>query len=163
MFFKKEIMEEITDKQGAFGTSSWKEFCASISFDDTCRGIVRSVSGEIRRFERRGVADLFSLITDEPGFLRGASVADKVIGRGAALLLVKGGARRVYARVISYGALGVLRQAGIEVSFGEEVANIINRTGTDICPVEKLTACTESPDEAYELIKEFLKGKKVKG
>ena len=163
MFFKKEIMEEITDKQGAFGTSSWKEFGASVSFDDTCRGIVRSVSGEIRRFERRGVADLFSLLTDEPDFLRGASVADKVIGRGAALLLVKGGARRVYARVISSGALGVLRLAGIEVSFGEEVANIINRAGTDICPVEKLTAGTESPDEAYLMIKEFLKGKKVKG
>ena len=163
MFFKKEIMEEITGKQGISSSSSWEEFCASISFDGSCRGVARSVSGEIRTFERRGVADLFSLLTDEPDFLRGASVADKVIGRGAALLLVKGGARRVYARVISSGALGVLRRAGIEVSFGEEVANIINRAGTDICPVEKLTACTESPDEAYELIKEFLKGKKVKG
>ncbi len=121
-----------------------------------CRGIVRSVSGDIRRFERRGVADLFSLVTDEPEFLRGASVADKVIGRGAALLLVKGGARRVYAEVVSSGALGVLRRAGIEVSFGGEVANIINRAGTDICPVEKLTGGVESPDEAYLMIKEFL-------
>ena len=105
---------------------------------------------------RRGVADLFSLVTDEPDFLRGASVADRVIGRGAALLLVKGGAREVYARVISSGALEVLRSAGIETSFGEEVPNIINRTGTDICPVEKLTAYTSSPDEAYERIKQFL-------
>ena len=104
----------------------------------------------------RGVADLFSLVTDEPDFLRGASVADRVIGRGAALLLVKGGAREVYARVISSGALEVLRSAGIETSFGEEVPNIINRTGTDICPVEKLTANTSSSDEAYERIKQFL-------
>ena len=121
-----------------------------------CRGVARSVSGEIRRFERRGVADLFSLVTDEPDFLRGASVADKVIGRGAALLLVKGGARSVYAEVISCGALEVLERAGIEVSFGTQVPNIINRAGTDICPVEKLTAGTESPDEAYLMIKEFL-------
>ena len=83
-------------------------------------------------------------------------MADRVIGRGAALLLVKGGAREVYARVISSGALEVLRSAGIETSFGEEVPNIINRTGTDICPVEKLTADTLSPDEAYERIKQFL-------
>ena len=163
MFIKKRIMEEKNDKQGILSPSLGEGFGVGVHFSDTCRGIVRSVSGEIRRFERRGVADLFSLVTDEPDFLRGASVADKVIGRGAALLLVKGGVREVYARVISSGALGVLRRAGIEVSFGEEVANIINRTGTDICPVEKLTACTESPDEAYELIKGFLKGKKVKG
>ena len=156
-------MEEKTDKQGILSPSLGEGVGVGVRFDDTCRGIVRSVSGEIRRFERRGVADLFSLLTDEPDFLRGASVADKVIGRGAALLLVKGCVREVYARVISSSALGVLRRAGIEVSFGEEVANIINRAGTDICPVEKLTACTESPDEAYLMIKEFLKGKKEKG
>ena len=74
----------------------------------------------------------------------------------AALLLVKGGAREVYAQVISSGALEVLRSVGIETSFDKEVPNIINRTGTDICPVEKLTASTSSPDEAYERIKQFL-------
>ena len=128
----------------------------NVLVDESCRGVVRSVQGELRTFSRRGVADLFSLVADEPDFLRGASVADRVIGRGAALLLVKGGAREVYAQVISSGALEVLRSAGIETSFGEEVPNIINRTGTDICPVEKLTADTSSPDEAYERIKQFL-------
>lgn len=128
----------------------------NVLVDEGCRGVVRSVQGELRTFSRRGVADLFNLVADEPDFLRGASVADRVIGRGAALLLVKGGAREVYAQVISSGALEVLRCAGIETSFGKEVPNIINRTGTDICPVEKLTASTSSPDEAYERIKQFL-------
>lgn len=128
----------------------------NVLVDEGCRGVVRSVQGELRTFSRRGVADLFNLVADESDFLRGASVADRVIGRGAALLLVKGGAREVYAQVISSGALEVLRSAGIETSFGKEVPNIINRTGTDICPVEKLTASTSSPDEAYERIKQFL-------
>ena len=128
----------------------------NVLVDEGCRGVVRSVQGELRTFSRRGVADLFSLVADEPDFLRGASVADRVIGRGAALLLGKGGAREVYAQVISSGALEVLRSVGIETSFDKEVPNIINRTGTDICPVEKLTASTSSPDEAYERIKQFL-------
>lgn len=128
----------------------------NVLVDEGCCGVVRSVQGELRTFSRRGVADLFNLVADEPDFLRGASVADRVIGRGAALLLVKGGAREVYAQVISSGALEVLRSVGIETSFGKEVPNIINRTGTDICPVEKLTASTSSPDEAYERIKQFL-------
>ena len=154
-------MEEKTDKQGMLSPFIGEEFGVGVSFSDTCRGIVRSVSGEIRKFERRGVADLFALVTDASAFLRGASVADKIIGRGAALLLVKGGVSRVYAQVISSGALEVLRRAGMEVSFGEEVANIINRAGTDVCPVEKLTAGTDSPDEAYLMIKEFLKDKNL--
>ena len=123
--------------------------------------MARSREGELRLFERRGVADIFSLVTDEPQFLRGASVADKVIGRGAALLLVKGGAREVYAEVVSSCALEVLRRAGVTVSFGQEVPNIINHAGTDICPVEKLTAGTSSPDEAYGMIKGFLKDKNL--
>ena len=127
----------------------------------TCLGVARSLQGELKLFERRGVADLFSLVSDEPQFLREASVADKVIGRGAALLLVKGGAREVYAEVISSGALDVLSRAGVTVSFGKEVPNIINRTGTDVCPVENLTAGTSSPDEAYRLIKDFLKDKNL--
>lgn len=128
---------------------------------DCCRGVVRSAQGELRTFTHRGVADLFSLVTDEPDFLGGASVADKVIGRGAALLLVKGGAAEVYAQVISAGALEVLLHAGIEVEYGQLVDNIINRTGTDICPVEKLTADTTSPDEAYGKIKQFLENKNL--
>lgn len=124
--------------------------------DEGCRGIVRSAKGELRQFRRRGVADLFELVTAEPDFLRGASVADRVIGRGAALLLVKGGVSEVYARVISAGALAVLRSAGIETEYGELVPNIINRSGTGICPVEQLTADTSDPDEAYERIRKFL-------
>lgn len=144
------ITQKMTDKE-----------LINVLVDEGCRGVARSVKGELRTFSRRGVADLFALVTDAPDFLRGASVADKVIGRGAALLLVKGGAHDVYAEIISSGALQVLRQAGIEVSFGTEVPHIINRAGTDVCPVEKLTACTSSPDEAYGLIKGFIEGQKT--
>ena len=54
----------------------------------------------------------------------------------------------------------MLRQAGITVSYDTLQPNIINRTGTDICPVEKLTADTTNPDEAFRLIGNFLNGTK---
>lgn len=38
----------------------------------------------IRTFTQRGVADLYDLLTQEPDFLKGASIADKVVGKGAA-------------------------------------------------------------------------------
>ena len=83
-------------------------------------------------------------------------MADRVIGRGAALLMVKGGVREVFAYVISQPALDILREADIPTSFATLQPNIINRTGTDICPIEKLTVATTDPDEAYRLIGDFL-------
>ena len=122
------------------------------------RGVVRSASGRLREFRRQGVIDLFQLLSDEPAFLQGASMADRVVGRGAALLMVKGGVKEVFAFVLSQPALDVLRQAGIAVTYDTLQPNIINRTGTDICPVEKLTADTTNPDEAFRLIGNFLNG-----
>ena len=122
------------------------------------RGVVRSASGRLREFRRQGVIDLFQLLSDEPAFLQGASMADRVVGRGAALLMVKGGVKEVFAFVLSQPALDVLRQAGITISYDTLQPNIINRTGTDICPVEKLTADTTNPDEAFRLIGNFLNG-----
>lgn len=121
------------------------------------RGVVRAANGEIREFHRQGVIDLFTLLTKEPQMLLGAQIADRVIGRGAALLMVKGRVQDVFANVISKQALDILQQAGIPTTYSTLQPHIINRTGTDICPVEKLTASTDDPDEAYELIKEFLK------
>lgn len=54
----------------------------------------------IRTFTRRGVADLYDLLVQEPEFLHGAFVADKVIGKAAASLMVLGGVRQVYTRTI---------------------------------------------------------------
>ena len=36
--------------------------------------------GKIRTFTQRGVADLYDLLTQEPEFLKGALIADKVVG-----------------------------------------------------------------------------------
>lgn len=123
---------------------------------DGVLGVVRSANGTMREFRRRGVIDLFELLTTAPDFLRGGSIADKVIGRGAALLLVKGRIRSVYAQTISTGALDILQRAGIAVRFDTEVAYIKNRAGNGQCPVEQLTASTDNPQEAYNRIKLFL-------
>ncbi|MCQ2227114.1 MAG: DUF1893 domain-containing protein [Bacteroidales bacterium] len=120
------------------------------------RGAVCSADGHVRTFARKGVIDLFSLVDSEPDFLRGGRIADRVIGRGAALLLVKGGVTEVFAYVMSEPAHSVLEQAGIKTSYAVMQPNIINRTGTDICPVEKLTSQTSDPDEAFSLIRGFL-------
>ena len=60
----------------------------------------------IRTFTQRGVADLYDLLTQEPDFLKGASIADKVVGKGAAALMILGGIRELrYRGVNPFGQL----------------------------------------------------------
>lgn len=126
---------------------------------DGVRGVLRSKNNEVVEFNNPGVKDLFNLVSNRPKVLDGALVADRVIGRGAALLLAMGKVARVYAQLISQPAIQVLDEAGIKVEYDKVVPNIINRDGTDMCPVEKLTLNVDNPNVAFEKIKDFLNTK----
>lgn len=120
-----------------------------------CSVVIRS-QGQERCFWKRGVADLLSLLTDSPEVLLDASLADKVVGKGAAALMILGRVHEVYAHIISQPALSLLQQYGVTVSYGECVPNIINRAGTGLCPVESLCLSAESPEECLPLIQQFV-------
>lgn len=111
----------------------------------------------IGAFERRGVADLLDMLHNNPEFLRGASVADKVVGKAAAALLITGGVKAVYAEIISRDALELLRDAGIETSYGKEVRRIENRFRTGLCPLEKCCVKTMNAAECVSAVEEFMR------
>ena len=111
---------------------------------------------EIRTFTQRGVADLYYLLNHDTAFLKGASIADKVIGKAAAALMVLGGIKKVYTDVISSSALALLRDAKVEVTFGQMVPFIQNRDQTGWCPLEKKCSQKDSAEEILPLIKEFI-------
>lgn len=114
---------------------------------------------EIRTFTQRGVADLYELLNTNPSFLKKASVADKVIGKAAAALLILGGIKRLYTDVISTFALNLLSTSGIEVTYGKEVPFIENRTKTGWCPLETLCKECNDANDILLLIEEFIKKK----
>ena len=101
----------------------------------------------------RGVKPLLHLLEDEKGFLDGASVADKVIGKAAALLMVLGGIKEVHTNVISEPAVEVFEKHHIPYFYEEKVKRIINRKGDGLCPMETLCMDVEEPSEAFEKIK----------
>jgi hypothetical protein len=106
--------------------------------------------------QARGVKDLLHLLKDEPQILQEAFVADKVVGKGAAALMVLGKVSEVYAVLISRPALALLQRTDITVNYDTLVDNIINRAGTDICPVEKLCKDVDTADECLPLIENFI-------
>lgn len=104
----------------------------------------------------RGVMDLYRLLTQEPERLRDTFVADKVVGKGAAALMILGGVRELYADLISRPALGLLDSEGVEVSFADVVPNILNRTQTGFCPVETLCSECRTAAQCLPLIEKFI-------
>lgn len=117
---------------------------------------VMEKDGEIRTFHRRGVIDLYDLYETDRQYMQGASLADKVIGKGAAALIALGKMKHVFARVISTPALDVLRKVGIPTDFDQEVPHIINRQGDGYCPLELLCDKLETPEEMYPVIQKFV-------
>lgn len=113
--------------------------------------------GGVETFGGRGVSDLFRIVESHSGQLKGAIVADRIIGKGAAALMVLGGVRLAYADVVSRPALNMLQNNGVEAAYGEIVEHIINRQGDGICPVERLCAPCQSPKECLPLIRGFIK------
>ena len=63
----------------------------------------------------------------------------------------------LHAFVISRPALETLKKYNISVTYDALVDNIINRSKTDICPMEKAVISATTPWEARELIIEKLK------
>ena len=123
-------------------------------------------NGTIRTFDGKGVSDLFILLQNEPEFLKGATIADKVVGKAAAALMVLGYAKEIYADVISRYAIELLESNGIATTYGKAVAHITNRTGTDLCPLEKRCIPCVTANECLVQIRAFaeeLKAKKCAG
>lgn len=83
-------------------------------------------NGEVRTFDRRGVADLYALLQEDSDFLKGASVADKVVGKAAAALMILGEVGELHADVVSRPALDLFADSGVRVSYGTAVPHIIN-------------------------------------
>lgn len=107
-------------------------------------------------FTGRGVADLYSILTERPELLEGAAVADKVVGKGAAALMILGKTGSLYAETISKPALELLAGKGINVEYGTEVPMIWNRSRTGRCPVETLCLDAASAEECLPLIRKFI-------
>ena len=102
----------------------------------------------------RGVKPLLHLLKEKKGFLKGASVADKVIGTAAALLMVLGEIKEVHTLIISEPAIKVFEKHNIPCFYDKRVDRIINRTGDGLCPMETLCINVEEPQEAFEKILE---------
>jgi hypothetical protein len=101
----------------------------------------------------RGISGLLGAIEKFGDKLRGASVADKVVGRAVALLCVYAGVGAVYAPILSGRARAVLEENSIRVEWDTLVQSVLDADKVAACPFEELAAEIVDPDEAYRRLK----------
>ena len=105
--------------------------------------------------EKRGISPMMDFIADGVD-LNGYSVADLVVGKAAAMLFVKCGIKNVFAKTASAHARKVFDLFGLHYECETLVDSIINRTGDDICPMEKAVLNTDDVQEAYLILQSRL-------
>ena len=124
---------------------------------EKCSLVVKN-HGIITTYSKPGVRDLEYLLDHDPEMLHGATIADKVIGKAAAAMVVVGGVKELYAEVLSKKAIPFLEEAGIAYTYGTLVDTI--KEEGDRCQLEKITAPATTPEETVALLRAHFEEKK---
>ena len=103
----------------------------------------------------KGLKPLLSFINKNIN-LKGFSLADKIIGRAAAFLIIKLNIKEVYTKTISKGAYELLINNNVDISYDNMVDKILNKDKTGLCPMEECVININNPEDAYnEIIKKI--------
>ena len=105
-----------------------------------------SVSGFFRAIDKFGKDELF-----------GSSVADKIVGRAAAMLCLYCAVKAVHAVILSQAGKELLEKSSVQFQFESLVPNILNRQKTGTCPFEQMVSSTSNAKEAYEKLRSCIK------
>jgi len=112
-------------------------------------------SGRFFTDDGRGISPMMRFI-DENKDLCGYSVADVIVGKASAILFVKAGISAVHGKVMSESGKAYLESHSIPCTYDILTKQIINRQGTDICPMEKTVAEIDDAETGYIALKSRL-------
>lgn len=122
--------------------------------------LVVAHGNDIRTYDGQGVSDLLQLLDEGDAPLHNADIADKVVGKAAAALMIAGGVARVHADVVSSSAIALFNRSSVHVSCDMATPYIINRKGTGMCPLELRCMDCSTADECIARIRAFFDEKK---
>ena len=106
-----------------------------------------------------GVAPILALLDTHAKEFAGAVVVDKIVGRAAAAVAIKGGAVKVCALVASTGAKELLGKYGIALEAKELADNILNRAKTGGCPFDAAISEMDNPSAMVEALRTLVPGR----
>ena len=101
----------------------------------------------------RGVSPLLNLYDRDKALIKNSVIVDKVIGRAAAFIIIKGGAAEVFGKITSEDALQLLKKHNIPVTYDLLVPRILNQKRNGLCPLEDSVKSIEDADAALSAMR----------
>lgn len=128
-----------------------KERAKSLLSGDVTAVLIRGREEIISR--DKGIKFLFTLASEGKTY-EGGSIADKIIGKAAAYLLVMLCIKNVYAPIMTNEAAEIFEKHKINYSYIKLTDVIIGRDGKKPCIMEQAVKSAKTPVEAYNRIKQ---------
>lgn len=103
-----------------------------------------------------GIKPVIVPMCQDIAFFKDCVVADKIIGKASAMLLVLSGVKEVYTPVLSKAGKEVFERYGVPCEYDSLADYIVNRRGDGMCPMEMTVKDIDDPMEAFEALKKKL-------
>ncbi|OQY97568.1 MAG: hypothetical protein B6D41_03375 [Chloroflexi bacterium UTCFX4] len=110
---------------------------------------------------RAGISELLETIKQSPDAARGASLADKFVGKAVAMLATHAGIVEIYASIGSETAVAVLEKHNIPFYPARRVPFIHNKYNSGMCPLERLILPLDDPAVAAQTLEIFIAQRRV--
>ncbi len=98
--------------------------------------VVIYADGECKTYYQNRIKDIKEILQKDRNALKGAVIADKVIGKVASSILTIAGVKEIYADVMSKYAVPILEENSIKYEYKNLVDYIQNNDKTGMCPME---------------------------
>jgi len=121
-----------------------------------CSVVVVKNGDILTKKQGNGIKPILEAIEELGQDTKGSTIGDRILGKASALLCVYSKVSGVYSRQATKTAIAVLIRAGIPGQTDEMIPYIKNRSRDGLCPFEKMLSNTDSPEEAYRILKKTL-------
>lgn len=98
--------------------------------------VVLYANGECKEYYQNRINDMRAILQNDKIALKDAIIADKVIGKVAASILIVAGVKEIYADVMSKYAIPVLEKNNVKYEYRNLVNYVQNNDKTGMCPME---------------------------
>lgn len=129
------------------------EAIVTLHKNESLTHVLANQHGVVMLCGRSGLVGLVSYVKYK-NYIPGWCIADKVVGKAAALMIKKLKITSVYAITISTPAKEYLMKSNIDVIYEEEVPHILNKNRDGLCPMELAVENIDDENEAYKKLKE---------
>lgn len=98
--------------------------------------VVMYSNGNCKEYYQNRINDIREILQKDKFALKGATIADKVIGKVASSILTIAGVKEIYSDVMSKYAIPVLEENNIKYEYKTLVDYVQNNDKTGMCPME---------------------------